>query len=126
MVIEHPLFRLVHVPPTSEYVPTEFPTQPYVDHTAIQGRAAWKEKHTYLGCDPVWHSLWELTIPKTDCLCNEHYVKLKKQNPPDFSSPENYFRWGVWLHNEINERLGKQQVTLEEAIQIWNRTDVTV
>lgn len=122
MDIEHPLFRLTYG--ESSYTLIQIAPAPYIDHVSIQGRACWTEKHSYLGCDPIWHDLWELTIPKTDCLCNDYYAKLKKENPPDFSSPEAYFKWGVWLHNKVNEKLEKQQVTLEEAIQIWGRTDV--
>lgn len=89
----------------------------------VQGRIAWTKKHSYFGCDPCWHDLWELLIPSEDCLCWSYYAKLKEENPPNFSSPEKYFEWGVWLHNKINEKLLKPQMTLEDANKLWNRNN---
>jgi hypothetical protein len=39
--------------------------------------------------------------------------------PPDYSSHEAWFAWGVKAHNEVNQRLGKPIVSLEEAKHIW-------
>jgi len=89
-----------------------------------QGRASWAFKHSYLGCDPQWHELWETTIPKGICGCSENYSKLKAMHPPDFSSPEKYFLWGHKLHNLVNIELGKSLTTVEEAMRLWNRTDI--
>jgi hypothetical protein len=65
---------------------------------------------------------WELLIPQYGCSCKSFYDKWKADNPPDFTSPEAFFAWGVRLHNAVNAKLvGKQQVTIEEARRIWNR-----
>lgn len=86
-----------------------------------KGRESWTFKHSYFGCNPQWHELWKTTIPKADCLCSEDYAKLEAEYPPDFSSPENYFAWGVFIHNKVNEKLGKAQMSLETAKIVWNR-----
>jgi hypothetical protein len=124
MVPEHPLFKLVYVEATSNYTPPEIPLTLYVDPNIAKGRASWELKHKYLGCDPNWHELWELTIPNNGCSCTIDYLQLKKENPPDFSSPEKYFLWGHKIHNLINVKLNKPLVTIEEAIHLWNRTDI--
>ena len=126
MVPEHPLFKLVYVEAGSNYVPSEIPSVPYIDLTVSQGRASWELKHSYLGCDPSWHELWELTIPSSSCSCSIDYAKLKQENPPDFSSPEKYFLWGHLIHNLVNTKLEKPLVTLEDAIKLWNRTDISL
>jgi hypothetical protein len=43
--------------------------------------------------------------------------------PPDFSSPEAFFDWGVALHNAVNAKLGKPEITIDEACKIWRNSD---
>lgn len=86
-----------------------------------QGRFAWAKKHEYKGCDPQWHELWELLIPRNGCSCTEDYAKLKSEDPPDFSSPEAYWLWGFRLHNKINVKLERPELSLEDAKKLWNR-----
>lgn len=86
-----------------------------------QGRFAWAKKHQYKGCDPQWHELWELLIPRNGCSCTEDYAKLKSEDPPDFSSPEAYWLWGFRLHNKINVKLERPELSLEDAKKLWNR-----
>jgi hypothetical protein len=66
---------------------------------------------------------WELTIPQYGCACRKFYAEWKAANEPDFTSPEAFFAWGVRLHNAVNEKLGKPQITLNEALTIWRKTD---
>ena len=90
---------------------------------ANQGRFAWSKKHGYLGCDPQWHELWVLLIPAFGCSCKQDFADYCKDNPPDFSSPTAYWLWGVQLHNWVNRKLGKPELTVEEARAIWRRED---
>ena len=66
---------------------------------------------------------WELTIPQYECGCRAFYAKYKADNPPDFSTPEAFFAWGVALHNAVNRKLGKPELTIEEALSIWRNSD---
>ena len=66
---------------------------------------------------------WELTIPRYECGCRAFYAQHKADNPPDFSTPEAFFRWGVALHNSVNRKLGKPELTIEEALSIWRKND---
>jgi len=84
---------------------------------------AWPALHAYNGCDPVWHAEWELTIPNYGCSCRKDYAEYKAANHPDFSSPTAYWLWGVHLHNWVNRKLGKAELTVEEARAIWRRED---
>jgi hypothetical protein len=43
--------------------------------------------------------------------------------PPDYTSPEAFFAWGVRLHNAVNAKLGKPEITIEEAYSIWRKSD---
>ncbi len=86
---------------------------------------AWLSLHAYDGCDPVWHAEWELTIPNYGCSCRKDYAEYKALNPPDFSSPAAYWLWGFDLHNWVNRKLGKPELTVEEAEAIWRRQDGT-
>lgn len=64
---------------------------------------------------------WELLIPQYSCSCKQFYTEWKAANPPDFSSPEAFFIWGVNLHNAVNAKLDRKQVTIEEAYLIWGK-----
>ena len=66
---------------------------------------------------------WELLIPQYGCSCKRFYAEWKAANPPDFSSPEAFFAWGVALHNAVNAKLGKPEITIEEAYSIWRKSD---
>jgi hypothetical protein len=66
---------------------------------------------------------WELLIPQYGCSCKRFYAEWKAANPPDFSSPEAFFAWGVALHNAVNSKLGKPEITIEEAYKIWRNSD---
>lgn len=66
---------------------------------------------------------WEKIIPQYECGCRAFYAKYKMDNPPDFTSPEAFFAWGVELHNAVNRKLGKPELTIEEALSIWRKDD---
>jgi len=66
---------------------------------------------------------WEKTIPQYECGCRAFYAKYKAELPPDFTSPDAFFAWGVRLHNSVNRKLGKPELTIEEALSIWRNTD---
>lgn len=92
-----------------------------LEQQAAQGRFAWTKKHKYLGKDPQWHELWELLIPNYGCPCIKEYNTYKESNPPDFSSDEAYFMWGYNLHKWVCAKLEKPQLTVEQALEQWNR-----
>ena len=92
------------------------------ERTAKQGRFAWSLLHNYRGCDPQWLELWVYFIPSR-CDCRDGFQQILKDLPPDFSSPEAFFAWGVRLHNAVNAKLGKPQITLDEAYLIWRKDD---
>ena len=65
---------------------------------------------------------WERGIPR-HCKCVVDYHEYKRANPPDFSSPEALWLWGYNLHNWVNRKLGKPELTVEEARLQWSRID---
>jgi hypothetical protein len=83
------------------------------------GPQKWKEIHSYAGNDPSWLELWELTLPSFGCGCRDGYKDFKMRNPPDFSTPETFWNWGWYLHNWVNEKLGKPLLSHEEARKLW-------
>ena len=93
-----------------------------IERTAKQGQFAWSLLHRYRGCDPQWLELWVYFIPQR-CECKDGFQKIIEQLPPDFSSPQSFFAWGVTLHNAVNEKLGKPQITIDEAYSIWRNGD---
>jgi len=74
--------------------------------------------------DAISLAKWELQIPQYGCACKKEYAIYKAENPPDFSSPEALWLWGFNLHNWVNRKLGKPEITIEEARKIWSRDNV--
>ena len=89
---------------------------------AKQGQFAWSKLHAYTGCDPQWLDIWQYLIPAR-CDCKDGYQQILGDLPPDFTSPEAFFAWGVQLHNAVNRKLGKPELTITEALSIWRNTD---
>jgi hypothetical protein len=89
---------------------------------ATQGQFAWAKLHSYRGCDPQWLDIWQYLIPQR-CDCKDGYQRILAEMPPDYLSPEAFFRWGVRLHNAVNAKLGKPEITIDEAYSIWRKTD---
>ena len=92
------------------------------DRTIKQGQFAWAKLHSYTGNDPQWLDLWQYFIPAR-CDCKDGYQKILEEMPPDFTSPDAFFAWSVRLHNAVNKKLGKPELTIDEARKIWRRND---
>lgn len=52
-----------------------------------------------------------------NCECRKHWILLIQRLPPDFTR---YFEWTVEAHNDVNRRLNKPELTVEEARAIWS------
>jgi hypothetical protein len=89
---------------------------------AKQGQFAWAKLHGYTGCDPQWLDIWQYLIPAR-CDCKDGYQRILAEMPPDYTSPEAFFAWGVRLHNAVNAKLGKPEITIDEAYSIWRKSD---
>ena len=89
----------------------------------IQLASPWIALHDGSIVDAAGLAAWELTIPQYECGCRRFYAEYKMATPPDFTSPEAFFAWGVALHNAVNRKLGKPELTIDEAISIWRKSD---
>jgi FAD-linked sulfhydryl oxidase len=81
------------------------------------GNAAWKLLHTILARypeEPVENEKKYLdsyiksfaqVYPCGDCA--RHFIKLLNKYPPQLNSRKNAALWGCFIHNKVNERLGK-------------------
>jgi hypothetical protein len=53
-------------------------------------------------------------------MCAGHFADISKENPlPESSDPFVLFEWSVYLHNLVNERIGKPIFTVEQALERW-------
>ena len=92
-----------------------------IQHTPIKN--PWIELHDGTVRDGLSLANWELKIPQYGCSCKKFYAEWKAENAPDFTSPEAFFAWGVRLHNAVNRKLGKPELTIDEAKKIWRSKD---
>lgn len=93
--------------------------------TGYDGREKWKELHVFaLIATPgsVERAAWLVNFANSlPCgECKQGWKKLCSQHPlPQNASTADFFAWTVAMHNRVNEKLGKAQISVEEAREIW-------
>ena len=65
-----------------------------------------------------WFKNWVESIPWNGCPCKDHFEDYCKHFPPDFCR---LWEWGIGIHNVVNKRNGKKQLSLNEAEQLWTK-----
>jgi hypothetical protein len=117
--------------PVHTYVNLSNPYGMIDQHAAEQGRRAWHALHTYNGQDPESFLLnvFVPMIPAGGCNCQQGYKAILETYPPDFSSPNAFFAWGVTLHNLVNAKINAERgenrriYTIDEAYSEWRQND---
>lgn len=107
------------------------PQEMITKQMAEQGRRAWAALHSFRGGDPktFLETVFVPMIPQGGCSCIEDYSAILAKYPPDFSSPDAFFAWGVTVHNlvniKINEERGESRriYTVDEAYRQWRLDD---
>jgi len=69
----------------------------------------------------VWFEAWKAKISCGSC--KSHLEELLRVLPVDYSSKEGFFKWTVEIHNMVNKKLGKVEISVEEAILLWQNTE---
>ena len=99
------------------------------------GKYLWSFLHTMSICDfdsgetnfriqgPIKNNIKMLTNSIPCNSCKEHFIKnLSNIDTLDLNKSNILFYWTVDLHNEINKKLGKIEISYPEAIHIWCNT----
>lgn len=102
--------------------------QRFEESKRAKGRRSWRMLHTkHDSATPEelqkYFELWLTTIPK-DCNCVKDANALLTSNPPDFSSPRNFWLWGWNFHNLVNAKLTEEgnphpRIDLAQAEREW-------
>jgi len=89
-------------------------------YTAEDGPMIWEKLHSYkystVENAKAFFDEWMLIVPSFGCSCKAHWAHILIELPPDFSSAENFFKWGVAAHNLVNLRLSKPQFSYKDAL----------
>jgi hypothetical protein len=89
------------------------------------GPRFWTELHLFSyrnrNCPDVdfiknWFDNWVDSIPWNGCPCKEHFDDYCNRIPPNFSD---LWKWGIEIHNDVNMRIGKKQLSFSEAEKLW-------
>jgi hypothetical protein len=88
---------------------------------AGSGSSLWKELHIWALTESPnneWLITWEKKVKSSlgNCSCYAQWKKLREQNPINWN---NLFEWTVLVHNLVNKKLGKKELTAEEAKQLY-------
>jgi hypothetical protein len=93
----------------------------------VAGRRLWAELHRWAiafagGPQEAARWLQEFSgrVPQAGCGCRTQWDTDIAQYPPPLDHPEELFEWTVLVHNAVNLKLGKTQVSLHEARDIWS------
>jgi hypothetical protein len=71
--------------------------------------------------DNIFLTNFEKKIPKySGCSCRQFWYNWVTRNPPTYTPKGAYFAWTVNTHNAVNAKLGKPQMSLEDAIVLWS------
>lgn len=87
------------------------------------GARLWAELHLYglrggrWSLD--WWQGWVDALPFDGCPCEEHFRSYCQQWPPERAI--DFFAWGVELHNAVNARIGRPEISVEDARELWTR-----
>lgn len=80
----------------------------------LDGRRSWRKLFTSV--DTIEQLVeWEVTIPRY-CECEPFYQAWKRENPPGESID---FEWKYRLRSAVNQKLGRPNITIEEAKAQW-------
>lgn len=115
------------------YVPPPDPTPtPAGFYTAIEhpGRAHWRKLHVFalefaaglydITSAKQWLAEWEALIPSLACSCGNHWQALMQLHPLPFDKPLEVFQWTVDRHNDVNVRLSKPSLSLQDASELYS------
>ncbi len=87
---------------------------------AAQGVKAWTALHTAAVAGTLtlaWlQGAWRQMVPAYGCACLRAWDDLLAVHP---FRPADLFVWSVEIHNAVNLKLGKPQLTLAQATAIW-------
>ena len=88
----------------------------HINKITINTPELWKKLHLMSNNREAYED-WKRKLPCGPC--KAEWQRIEEKIPPDFSSLDLFFEWTVKGHNEINKKLGKPIVSLEEAKEIW-------
>jgi len=101
--------------PSSVSYRWEFEQPDYSNHNS-KYHDLWRECHTKQDANAEWFVDWLNRVPKT-CGCNKSLQAiLDELGQPDYTD---WFAYSVRLHNAVNRKLGKPELSLDEAMAIW-------
>jgi hypothetical protein len=98
------------------YVPSRVAASvPPQEELALAGRACWDALFTSVLTEDNLAN-WEKTIPRYGCDCENFYKAWKRDNAPTFPLP---FSWKYELKTAVNAKLGKPNLSFEEAFELY-------
>jgi hypothetical protein len=78
-------------------------------------RNHWRQLHT-TQMDGMQFLDWLNGVPN-QCDCRKEFDALVEVNPPRF---DDWTRWTWEIHNAVNAKLNKPEVTWDDAAKLWN------
>lgn len=78
-------------------------------------REHWRKLHTEIFTEESF-KIWVDTIPGCPS-CKNDFKKILENNPPRFND---WHRWSWEVHNIVNAKINKPEISWEEACRIWN------
>lgn len=100
--------------PYSHSFKWQAPEQKPVDRTSVY-HELWREVHTRQDATPEWFAGWLNRIPCSVCKTSLKTI-LEELGTPDYTD---WFAYSVRLHNAVNRKLGKPELSIDEAKAIW-------
>lgn len=101
-----------------------------MDKTSVWGPRAWYvfHKYAFVFRNPYYNATVNKAIAfyEVDFLkyimcdsCTNHYRNLIRMYPVDTSTRMNLIKWTIFIHNQVNERVGHPRLSVESAYRFW-------
>lgn len=101
-----------------------------LNNPAIWGSQAWRKFHTkalYYPDNPTPQDRHQIRnfyerefYSEIPCdTCRTSYIQFIRQHPIRSNSRTELFNWSIDIHNMVNKKLNKKQITYTEAYAIW-------
>ena len=116
--------KLAQYAPEKDKEKIEQRTKETKSQMEVQGPRIWKWLHEMaLGWNGEKDDLQSIISMITNAVpcgeCKKHWVEMLVAHPPKATNAEEFFAESVAWHNQVNARLGKPELTVEDARKIY-------
>jgi len=102
------------------HTPRPKPPQGEKRAVVVGGPELWAELHRAAvdgALNEEWFAAWLSRVPMAGCSCRTSFQTILEAIPVRW---DDQFAWSVEVHNAVNRKLGKPEISADQAREIWS------